>query len=334
MILGRNVGIMYGGQTVDYETAATATTAIGKIQNFSPTWDNSIRQLRGLGDGRNVSKHLKGVYSVRVNLDWEPSDFTFLRHFVGPLTGAGSSDSDPKTLTEGDDFAFSTSSGVQVFTMVVNKEDGSSDVEDTYIGCVGNSVTLSGNEGGSVSASAEIIARSTSTDTSIANAYTPTTVNPWIYEQGQLYFDSTPTEITEADVASWSITLENNAFVYNGLSRFITTPVSDARVYSFTIVIRAKQAYVDQLDAKFLGDASEPYTPADDSLAELDANLELRLLLKEGDGAGDRKANVWLDQCVLTNRTSAISLGGDVVQVTYNGFAKEGKSNEPIYWVD
>lgn len=331
MITGQNVGVMYGTEST-YGTAVAATTALGgKVTDFSPTLTNNMITTRGLGEGRNVSEWLLGNFDVAFSITFEVADMTFFQYLIGQLTGAGTSDSDPKILTEGTDFA---AGNIDSFTMVVNKEDGSSDMEDTYTGCILNEVTLNGAEGATVTATVNGFAKSYSTDTAIANAYTPNTLTPYIGAQTTLKWGATPS--TVAKVPSWSVTINNNAILYRSIgSRFIEQPVAGFRDYLFTLSVRESQAIQSTLMSNFLVDGSEPYTPTDAvTSANPTASLELNITMAEGAASGDRKAIIQLDEAALFDWSEGVRLENDIVQVTYNGGAKEGKSNIPMKWVD
>jgi len=39
-----------------------------------------------------------------------------------------------------------------------------------------------------------------------------------------------------------------------------------------------------------------------------------------------------LDQCSIDDISKPIALGGDLVLMSFNGTAREGKNNDPITW--
>lgn len=332
MITGRNVGLMYGTEST-YGTAVAATTAIGgKVQLFSPTKNNNTLRIRGLGEGRNISKLLYGPFDVAGTITWDLADLTFLRYLIGPLTGAGTSDAAPKILTEADEFGVGE---IDSFTLIANKEDGSTDMEDTYSGCVLVDCTISGAETGAITATATFVAKSFSTDTAIANAFTKNTLTPYVGQQASLKWGGTPT--TVAKISNWSVTITNNPVIYRSIaSRLIEQPVAGPRDYTFTIAVRESQTIQNTLMANFLGDASEPFTPNTGvTSADVTADLNLQILLAEGAGSGDRKATIKFDQATLIDDSEAIEReSNEIVQVIYNGTAKEGESNVPFSWVD
>lgn len=333
MIVGRNVGIMYGSESV-YGTAVAATTAIGgKVLNFTAKQSQGIIPIRGLGDGRNVSKFIYGGYNVMGTITWQPANFTFLQYVVGPLTGDGVNDSTPWTLTEADEYG---SSGIKSFTMIINKEDGSSDVEDTYSGVILTEVTLSQNrEDGPIEATATWIAQNFSTDTGIATPYTPyTTAVPYTGYQSTVKFDATPTTISK--LKNWSFTLRNNAIIFRSIgSRFIEQPVAGMRDYLYTMTVRESQSVLTGLTKYFLDDTSSPYTPTPGvASAEPTTGLKFSIVAAEGALTGDRKVTIQLSECVITDWSNMIPLTDDITQVTVSGIAKQGTSNVPIKWVD
>ena len=333
----RRVGVMYGTESV-YGTAVAATTAIGKVTNFTVNESQGVIPLRGLGEGRNVNQWNYGNYDVSGTLSWEVHDFTFLQYGIGPLSGGGVNDGDPKILTEAGEYG-TGGSDINSFTMVVNDEDSSADQEDTYTGCILGEVTLQGSEGGRVIASAVWTGQKSSKDTAIANAYTKVTINPYLVSQtSSIKWGASPSAL--AKIVSWSVTIKNNPNIFRkGVGetdqRFIDQPVAGFRDYLFTVTLRESQAILATLESNFLNDGSEPYTPTDAvASASPTASLELEIIFGEGVGAGDRKATIGLDEATLFEQNRTVNLGGGIVQKTYNGGAKEGKSNIPFTWVD
>ena len=328
MIIGRNVGLMYGKESA-YGTAVAATTSIGKIKNFAPVKNNNFVQDLGLGDGRNTVNFLFGNFAASGSITFEPHDFTFLQFAVGAIAGDGGVGT-PWTLTEANEYGV-TASDMRSFTLIANKEDGSSDEEDTYTGVILTDVTMSGTETGVLTATANFVAKSVSDDTAIANAYTPVTIAPWTNIQAVVSWGASPTAV--AKVVSWSVTINNNPIIYRSVgSRFIEEPVAGRRIYSFTLTVRDSQAVLTALTATMYDDASEPYTPNTSlASAEPTASLEFKVVFT---GATNRSGTLQLDEAVLNDMSEPVNLGEEIVQSTFNGFAKEGKNNIPLTWVD
>lgn len=329
MIIGRNVGVMYGTEST-FGTAVAATTPIdGRVSNFSARMSNNFLSLRGLGDGRNVKDFIYGAFDVSGSITFDVGNFDFLKYAIGPRSGSGTAGA-PYLLTEANEYG-TGASDINSFTMVVNKEDGSSDVEDTYTGCIITDFTLSGAEVGVMTCTANFVAQKVSSDTSIANAYTSSTVTPWVNIQSVVSWGATPTAI--AKCTNWSVSYQNNAIIYRSIgSRFIEQPVAGERGYGFSFVVRDQQSVLTTFTKELLGDASEPYTPNDGSAGVTPtASLEFKLVFT---GAGDRSATINLDESVLNDNDTPVSRGNDIVQVTFNGFAKEGKGNVPLQWVN
>ena len=86
MIIGKNVGVMYGGET-SYGSVATATTSIGIVDSFSPTWTKNTIPIYGVGGGRNFTTAVNVAVDYKWSLTTNFSDTSFLRHAIGPLTG-------------------------------------------------------------------------------------------------------------------------------------------------------------------------------------------------------------------------------------------------------
>lgn len=323
MIIGKDVGLSYGGETT-YGTAVTATTSLGIEATFSPTVTKTVLPVYGIGSGSNYTT------SVAVALDYSAafscnfSDPTILRHAVGPLTGGGTNiSSDPKILTEANDYSVSTSSGIQAATFKAKKEDATDgDVMDVYAGAYITDWTLTGGEGQIVQLNGNFVAQSFTPGTTIDNAYTELTTVPYIGAQSSLVFDSS----NVANIMNWSVSMTNQQSVFRSINNAdleISQPVKSYRAYTVSITIRASQALVTTLIAE-VNNAGTSLTKA----------LSITMSKDASPGPTDEQCVIQLTGVEFSSFTEPISVTDDVVQITFNGIAKEGTSNIPIKWTD
>jgi len=317
--------IQYGGETT-YGTEAATTQEIGKVTNFTPTNNNNLIYSRGMGEGRDVSNTMWGNYDCGGSVEWEVHDFAFLKHWIGPQSGAGS-DGDPYLLTE-DDIVGVTTNDIQAFSLEANYQNTSSDDTDTYTGCVGNSFTLNGSIGSVLTCSADFVAQKVTSSTT-GTVYTPVTTNPWIMVQSTIKWGSAPT--TVAGIQSFSISYANNLIVNrSATSRFISIPVAGLRDYKFTLLVKMESAIATTLRDDFYGQSNIPIAGTAD--ANPTANLEFKIEFTEGSSSADRNAYVWLDQCSIDDIGKPVAIGGELVVLEVSGTAKTGRSNAPISW--
>lgn len=318
--------IQYGGESTYGTEATTGTEIKGKIQGFIPINENGLIKERGIGDGRNVANTLYGPYNCGGSLSWHVADFDFLKHWVGPLSGAGTA-GDPYLLTE-DDVVGVTTNDIQAFSLEVNSPTGATDDVDTYAGCVGNSFSLSGSIGTPLICSADFVAQKPTSSTS-GTAYTPVTTNPWVMHQGTWKYGATPTTFT--GLQSFNITYSNNLIIErDAASRFINQPIAGIRDYTFTITVVTNADINSVLRDNFYGQANTPI--AGTVSASPTINIEFEVALTEGSSSTNRNATIWLDQAFIDSIGKAIDIGGGLVIYTINGHAQDGKSSTPIKW--
>lgn len=319
--------IQFGGQTSAYETEAATTEELkGKILSFTSINENSLIKERGLGDGRNVTNTLYGPYNCGGSIVWHPAAFDFLKYWIGPMTGAGTA-GDPYLLTE-DNIVGLTTDDIQVFSLEVNIPKGTTDDVDTYIGCVGNSFSISGSIGGPVTVSADFLARHVVSSTS-GTAYTPTTTNPWMMHQGTWKWGSSPTAFT--GLQSFNINYSNNLIdERDSNSRFRQQPIADGRDYNFSITVITTASINTTLRDDFYGQADTPIAGV--VSASPTPNLEFEVVLSEGSSSTNRNATIWLDNAAVDSIGKPVSLGGELVIYTISGHAKSGRSSTPIKW--
>jgi hypothetical protein len=320
-----NVGIQYGTESA-YGTEVATNIAIGKVTGFTPTINNSIRATRGVGDGRNPNLALWGIFDCGGNIVWELHDFTFLKYWIGPISGAGTSGS-KYTLTESATVGTTTSTDILPFSLEVGDEEGTTDDVLTFTGCVGNDFTIEGSIGNPVTCSANFVAQKV-TQSGTATAYTATTTPPWMYQQVQYKYGTTPSAVTK--IQSWSITMTNNLYTYRENSRFISQPEPGLREYTWSITCLASDTNNTAFQNAAFGSSGAPATGI--TSAEYTSDEELHILMAEGTSASQRQAEIKLDDCWINTPIKTISLGGDVIMLVVNGGAKSAHTNKFVEW--
>lgn len=315
-----NTGILYVAESV-YGTPVTVTTALqGKVKSHNSEFGNNLLVEQGLGEGRNHTFTGFGPFDVSGSMEWLVGRWDFFTHLIGPKTGNGAA-ATPFLLTESDQIA---SAAIPSFTMQVGSNE-STDMVDTFAGCVLNSATISIQEGGIVTATADWVAKTFATNTAIV-AYTADTTDLWVYQQGFVKWGATPS--TLAGVVSGSVTISNNLFIYRSIgSRLIEQPEPGLRRYDFTITLRITDAALTTIHQDFLGQANSPHLGL--TASEPTGSLEMHLYFE---GPTNQKAWIQLDECFLNSMTKNVVVGDGIREVTFNGVAQKGLGGVPIKW--
>jgi hypothetical protein len=316
---------MYGGETT-YGTAATRTNEISRLQQINWTEDNGLVYERGAGEGVNVQKIYYGPYNTSANITFNVNDFDFLKHWVGPKTGAGTS-GDKYTLTEATDIEANTTS-LQPFSLEMTNTSESSDDVALMLGAIGNDFTLSGSVNGILSCSANCFGRKTTRPAS-ATSYTPVTENSYIMLGGSWKYGSTPTAVD--GIRSFTLNYGNGITPddhRDANSRFVNKATLTNRSYSGQLVIAMSKAQADIIYADFYGDTITNGPEDGSTASEYTADLEFNVNLVNG----SKNANIWLDQVSIDSLERGGGVDGGLVLMTVNFTAKEAKDNTPITW--
>lgn len=319
---GYSTGLMYKAEAV-YGTAVTVDTAIqGKVTAFTADWNNNFFREQGLGEGRNETVTGFGPFDVGGTIEGSVGEFDFFAHGIGGSSGSGTAAS-PYVLNEGANVGF-TGNDIKSFTMQAF-DDRSTDMVDTYAGCLLNNITFTATQGDYLRFSADWIGKTVATDTS-GETFSADTTDIWSFQQGTFKWDSTPTEV--AKVTSFTVTISNNLYVYRALgSRLIEQPEAGLRKYDFTIVCKMTDSIITTLQQDVLGQANSPHLGQSSSSPS--ATNEIQLYFT---GPTNKEAYIQLDECFLNSMSKPINLGEGIIEVTFTGFARIGKSNQPIKW--
>lgn len=314
--------VQYKGEST-YGTTSSPDTAIGSVQNITPTNANNFTYIRGTN--REVQKAIYGTYTAGLTGSFILHDFIFLRHFIGPYSAGSDTEGDPKTLTTGDVTSLSDSTGIQAFSLEIG--NAIDDSKTVYTGCQGNDFTISGNLGQALTVGFNIIAQKV-TDSPTATAYTEPSTQPWVFSQATIKFDDTPTSI--AEVQSFTINYSNNLIQHwsAGNGRFMKQPLIGVLDITFTINVRASDSVYQNLRDDFYGASNSPIVPTSSATAV--TTNEFLIELSEGT---TRHADIHLDEAVIESISDEINITGEnVVNFTITGRAFKGESSIPIKW--
>ncbi|KKM21465.1 hypothetical protein LCGC14_1635150 [marine sediment metagenome] len=322
-----NAGVMYAAEAV-YGTAVSVTTPLaGKTATVTLNMAHNLGRTVGLGEGRNqnTTSPTYGGFDVAGTIEWEVGDLDVLQFCVGPITGSGTGAS-PFILNEAAAIGFTTDD-IKSFSMEVAANEAT-DFGYLLQGCVIGTVTLTAAVGDKLRGSFDFTAQ-TCSQLSAVTTYTPSTVTPWVFQQGDILWGTTPSSI--AKVAQIGITLNNNLQLYRSIgSRFIEQPEPGERKYDFTTVLRMTELIATTVATDFLGGLS-PATGVDSAVPQ--NNNELQLQFAEGNASTDRHMTIQLDECYLEAQSMPFEMGGGILEGTYNGFANKAKANDFASWV-
>ena len=316
---------MYGGQTSAFETAATPSTVLARVQSFTPVKKNNFIYDLGLGEGYNYVNTALGTYDSGGTVVYNPVDFDFLKHWIGPKSGSGTVGT-PYALTE-DDVVGLTTGDIQVFTFEDANTTEATKVVTRYVGCTGDNFTLSGSIGSKVTCSATFLARHPDNSSSTPTAYTAVTGPAFNVVASVYSWGATPTQ--QSGVQSFTIDFSNNL---NGPSnrdiegRFIAIPVIGFRSYKITFDIKMTSAMVATFIADHYSNTGTPNTGASTAIAT--ADLEFKVALN----TGTSHALLWFDACSIDDIEDPKQLGGGLVMLKVKATARIGKDNIPIKW--
>ena len=321
-------------EETSYASGAVETDAVslGQVTNISATWTDNVGRQLGIGEGRNETLYNYGTIDITGSIDWNVlsqmattvgSSIGFMQFFFGSVAGAGST-ADPYLISEQDNIDYTN---MFSFAIYAQNESGATDDVDLYEGCVANSLSLTAAQGDILKASMDWTANKVTCNTSITTAYSAPTESPWAFQQGEFKWGSGPSAV--AGISNFTLTVNNSPFVFYSLgSRFIEKPEYGRRLYDFTLTCKMTSDIATTLRDNLFGQANSFIAGVDPSTTTADYEIELQFA--EGGSTGDKVMQIALDQCTLSAMSKAIPVGQGLVEVTFTGFAKQGKSNNPI----
>jgi len=317
-----------------YAAGAVETDAIslGQVTSISATWTDNVGRQLGIGEGRNETLYNYGTIDISGSIEWnvlaqmattDGSSIGFMKFFFGSVSGSGTTAA-PYEISEEDNIDYTN---MYSFAIYAQNESGTTDDVDLYEGCVANSISLTAAQGDILKASMDWTAKQVTCNTSITTAYSAPTDAPWGFQQGTFKWGATPSAV--AGVSSFTLTCNNSPFTFYSMgSRFIEKPEYGRRLYDFTLTCKMTSDVATTLRDNLFGQANSFTTGIDPST--LTADYEIALEFAEGGSSGDKVMHILLDQCALSAMSKAVPVGQGLVEVTFTGFAKQGKSNNPI----
>lgn len=320
--------LQYTGEASAYGTEGVSYTELARAQNTDLTPQNGFIHDRGLGEGINPSNTYYGPFSATGQTAFDVVNFDFLKHWVGPKSGTGTS-ADHYKLTEATAIDVNTSN-LQPFSIErLNDTEGTDSVE-VQTGCIGNNFTLSGDIGSKLNCSCDWIAQK-QLYRATHETYTPVTDSAFIMLNGTWKWGSTPSELS--GVRSFSIAYSNNLNPddYRTIeSRFITQPVLTKRTYTFTVSIIMSSSLATTIINDFYGyESGGVYSPEDGSTSiKPTTNLEFKIEFLNG----NENSTIWLDQCSIDRISKPGAVTEGIKILTFEGTAREARGNVPIEW--
>lgn len=320
--------VQYGGETT-YGTETSSYNELFLVQSCNLQSNNSLIQSRGMGEGLNVKKALYGPFSANGNIVQNLYDFTLLRHWIGALSGAGSS-GDKYTLTEATKVNVSSSATyLQPFSIekVNDTEVGANSVE-VGLGCLGTDFTLTTSIGQPLNFNGNFIVRETKYRAT-GETYTDAQQTAYVMQGGTWKYGATPSAL--AGVQSVDINYQNGLIVNRRSieTRLIKMPLFGERVYGISIAIEMATSLATTIINDFYGSSSGgTYSPVNDGTPGPTESLEFEISLVNG----SKYATIGFDDFVIENISIADSQNGGLRVLTFSGFAYEGKSNTPFLW--
>lgn len=323
------------GVRIDDETSYGAggveadALSIGKVKSISYTMVDNVIRGKGVGDGRNETVYSYGLVDVTGTMEWDVhwnmnntiGSISVMKYAIGKIQGSGTTAS-PYEIYEVSEVGY-TGETVPTFTMWVQNEAGTTDDVDKLVGCCPNNLTLSAELGGKLKASMDFVAQKPTSSTSITTAYVADTSSAIVFQQGSFKYGQTPSAVSK--VQSFSLTLNNSLVIDRDFgSRFIVQPELGRLTYDFNITLRMTDTVATTFRDDFYGQANS-FVDGDDS-SSVEADNELWLTFQEGSASGDKVLIIKLDQVCLGQQVKTVPLDGGLVDVTYNGFAKQAKT--------
>ena len=320
--------VQYGSESSAYGTEATSYNELSRVTAFNLTSANGNIYSRGLGEGINAVTTTYGPFDASGNVSFAVADFSFLQHWVGARSGAGTS-GDHYKLTEATYVAVSGATSLVPFSIERFNEEEATDSSEFALGCVGTSFTLNGEMNSKLSCEAEFIGQKTGYRAS-GESYTPVTTTSFVMLNGTWKWGATPTAIS--GVRSFSISYDNGLITDTRSieSRFINTPKLGERVYTAEVSIIMTSVLATTIINDFYGyESAGVYTPEDGSNSiSPTSGLEFKIELVNG----SNYAYLQLDECAIDEISKPSDIGGGLSLLTFKLTSREGKGNVPIEW--
>jgi len=235
---------------IGYTKETTYGTAVGTaslltwsyIQGFNPSIKNNMIATRGFvgtsSDARAVQKFSPGQLDINWSMDLVPNNFAFCEYLLGSATTTDSTST------------FETIDTPPSFTMVHNVYNVGTARQETYSGCVLNTMSLKAAVGEPLSVNLAGVSSLVKYDASEEAAVALGTADIWTFQHGTLGIGTTDANIID----SVELNVTNNYEIKYGLgTRLAKTAVPKARDVSLRFTVKYLD---DKLYGKLLGAAT------------------------------------------------------------------------------
>lgn len=284
-----------------------------KVFGLNTTFDgeitNNFEKLRSVGD-KNAEAVASGAFNGTGTVNWTMSNPWWCKMFWGIAVDAGAAPV-THTWTEANwtaaDIIFTVGRGYNL-----TAGGAGANVNTSSISCVAQSITLSANQGESVTMSASLAWVTEATDAVIGAAATDVGYGaPFIFAHGSLSVGGGPI----AEIESLSLEINQNVahqvFIGNRLAQGL---FSGARDYNFTIgVAMEDDTYLDWV----YGQAGSPLTS--DNVAAAGANIVLTFTNGLA-GVNERSLVMTFANFYLESRSESLN-PEDLVKEELSGYA-------------
>ena len=207
-----NVGqsFLLGGVESTFNTAVTTNKSLGIIGSLSPSLNNNIVDVRGIGD-RESQALLAGNFDASLSIDGTLNSGAIFEMFFGQCTDETSTSDYRHWFVDVDDNngagALNVINTATSYTISENY-DSSADVTMTYAGCAMNNITVNIATGEALTFTSEVLAADVDTGTTAGTKVT-TATTPLTFANCVLKAGAVDSEATLGQVSNFSITLDN-----------------------------------------------------------------------------------------------------------------------------
>lgn len=332
---GINTYVIFGEETA-FATPATpsGSSYVDKVTSFTATVTNNMIRSQGIGEGRNATASVNGVLDVSGSMEWQFTDPSFLQYCVIAVESGAGTAGDPYEIQEVDQIGYE-STQCPTLTLEEGKDYGSNDDVVSYDGVAINSFTLNASLGEIVTCTADWVAR-TATSSTTVETYTAPTNRPFTFVDGSMTVGSD----TVGELQSFSLTCANNVDTFRSMgSRLISQPIAGIRRYDFSITLKLDYndaaSTLSGLEARgIVFDGTTSSTSPADSAQNTAVAVSFDLV--EGAGSGDRVVNFDFENCYFESYSEPVAVEDGAVEVTINGFAlsglTDGSNKVPVRW--
>lgn len=279
---------------------------------------NNLQEIRTLGD-REACAFVEGNYDATIGLDGTLNSGALLEMFFGQSTDAETTGDYTHTFVNRGTLEIANS--INSYTISLNL-DMTTDQVFTYAGCKLNSLDITINVGEPINYSAEVIASTVTTSTSLGTEVKTSTV-PLSFAQATLSTGDEASESSLSQVQSFSLSLNNN-IDSSDVRELGSRTAADLIVKQLTTEGEFTMKFANKTEAeRFLGSTS-PQSGITDTGIILSANNGVTL------GSGRVEFYVKLLGCKYESLGRTVSQDG-VVEET---FSFKGGQIDDFYFVD